>query len=718
MTEESLREGRGSNASSSRRIPHNLEVFSALVCVGVMINITVVIPTETMEDLSILEAAAVVGSYSVGALSGLPLFYRVGKESVRSAYILHALLMAIGNLGYAFASGLFVSTGAGTGWLYFTRAIIGLGGAVMYNSNMALIHYSSPRDFMYALAAYQFFIGVGLVLGPLLSAIFYVIGEAAGLSASSALVNFALFIYAALLIAALVMRLPENDDLEALACSGSNSSGGVDGERVALLEGETRRTANDNEAQTLAQAQAINQAREDAEKMEHPWDELSSVQLAAIDAVGLSGIRLRILLGNFLRISIRLAWEVGAVLVLIYEFGFTVVTTASIIALAGAAQTIAQMLYSSEALPAAPYMLQVLEMVQFMGVLMMFVMAFYMITTPMWLMALFFILCSFAVYVANCLSSAPFNYILLCSSDRLKGDREPLMLANQVGIFLGFIVGPLAILGGMAIADSDTVDVVAAILLLGWVCQALLTNVVIAGRGGTTLTTMFGVVAWVILTVSMVDVNVNGNGFASVFTYHPIFMGLAFLVFMTMGVLAHRGDGQGMLPHLAQWYNLRTNQERRRLHIVLQACAGVSALLGYIFIFTAHALVGESQIGLNTTWPRTLHVYLGYIALAWVCRQITVGILKITPREEQPSFLVSDSTHESKDWITSMMSVHGEQGRYLLMFAYCIIIEGMWLTMNTSNWDWSVKVVMTSLVAGAFVMFWLPKPLDTMPKET
>ena len=115
-------------SASDRHIPRSLMIFTGFVCVGVMVNFTVVIPTETIEDLTLIEAAAVVGSYSVGALVGLTLFYRIGKESIRSAYILHALFMAVGNLGYALASGLFVETDALTGWLYFSRAVIGLGG--------------------------------------------------------------------------------------------------------------------------------------------------------------------------------------------------------------------------------------------------------------------------------------------------------------------------------------------------------------------------------------------------------------------------------------------------------------------------------------------------------------------------------------------------------------------------------------------------------------
>ena len=589
----------------------------------------------------------------------------------------------------------------------------------MYNSNVALIHYSAPKDLIQTLAAYQFFTGLGLVLGPLLSATFYAVGSAAGLNSASALINFVIFIYAVLFLISVVIWLPENDDLEVLAMqTRADSTGDEDRERTPLLLEESSRTNLVADTEATQRLRAIEQDKKDAEYMQHPYDEFSTEQLATIDASGLFGLRLRILLGNFLRISIRLAQEVGLVVILIYEFNFTVVTSAIIVAMLGAAQTIAQMLFITQNLPASPFMLQVLEMVQFMSVMMMFVMPFYMASRPLWFMALFFILCSFVTYVSNCLSSAPLNYILLSANDRLKGEREPLMLASQVGIFLGFIVGPMAALGGMVIADSDTVDVLAAVLLVGCVCQALLTNVVIAGRGGTALTIMYGVVAWLILTISMLDVNVNGNGFANVFTYHPIFMGFAFLVLMTMGVLAYRGDSQGMLTHLGQFYDLQSKQEKRRLHIILQASAATSALLGYIFIFIAHALVGESQIGLNTTWPRTLHVYLGYISLAWICRQITVGILKITPKEEQPSFLLNESTHTSKDWVTSMMSLHGEQGRYLLMFAYCIIIEGIWLTMNTSTWGWSVKIVMTSLVAGALIMFWLPKPLDAKPKET
>jgi hypothetical protein len=129
-------------------------------------------------------------------------------------------------------------------------------------------------------------------------------------------------------------------------------------------------------------------------------------------------------------------------------------------------------------------------------------------------------------------------------------------------------------------------------------------------------------------------------------------MALAFLLLMTWGALSYRTDTGDVVPHLAQVLGLGTNKQARRiLHGVLMASAFVFAVLGYVFIFVAHVRINESQIGLNTTWDRALHVWLGYVLLTWLCLQVAAGIL---PAGEQP------------EWSVAVLKLHGTSGKYLL----------------------------------------------------
>jgi len=74
-----------------------------------------------------------------------------------------------------------------------------------------------------------------------------------------------------------------------------------------------------------------------------------------------------------------------------------------------------------------------------------------------------------------------------------------------------------------------------------------------------------------------------------------------------------------VVPHLAQVLGLESKAQRRVLHGALMGAAFVFAVLGYVIIFVTHARIDESQIGLNTTWDRSLHVWMGYVTLTWLC---------------------------------------------------------------------------------------------------
>jgi len=172
-----------------------------------------------------------------------------------------------------------------------------------------------------------------------------------------------------------------------------------------------------------------------------------------------------------------------------------------VLAAFGVVQTVAQLIYA-RADPKSVYALGWLEMVQLISILVMFMFGLLASSITDVVVVVVFLMTSAGTYCANCLSSAPFNDILLKSADLQGVDREGMLLVSQVGIFLGFVIGPLSIFGAMFFITA-TLDTLAAVLLAGWVLQALLTSSVTNARGSTGLMALLALVAFVLLTYSI-----------------------------------------------------------------------------------------------------------------------------------------------------------------------------------------------------------------------
>ena len=658
------------------QVPMVLMVFTGLVCMGVMINVTVVIPTASLVGSSLLDAALVISSYSLGACAGLGLFYTVCRSSVRTAYLLHSVFMCIGNLSFFLAAGALGSPNF-LGILA-SRAVIGLEGAVMFNASVALVEFSSAQNRVRYLALYQFFVGLGLVLGPALAAVCLLAGQAAGLSAAHAVVNVVLAVWAIGLTVAIAIFLPDNDTLAKMA----REEPGAD-ESSWLLAGGA--TATDGEGKEV--------------------DETPVEPGVSSDAP--TALYVHMCAGNAIRISLRIMWEAGSAVILVRQFGFSYVSAALMLAAYGAAQTAAQVIYAYSN-PRSHLALAWLEVLQLIGILLMFVFGLGAASLfPMFVFFAFVTASSF-IYCANCLSSAPFNAVLLKSGEDCGADREMMLLVAQLGIFLGFVIGPLAILCAMMLHGAS-VDTLAAVLLAGWVVQVLVTALAVRGRGSSGMVALLGLLAASLLTFAVLDEGVGGTGADNLFSYHPIFMAVGFLLLMTWGALSYRTDTGDVLPHVAQVLGLGPEKSQRRvLHGVLMATAFAFAILGYIFIFVAHVRINESQIGLNTTWDRALHVWLGYVALTWLCLQVSAGILKVISAGDEP------------EWLGAALKLHGASGKYLLCFAYLNIMLGFWLKMNfaAEGWQWSLKVALSALTAALLGFALLPPPPQIELSET
>lgn len=125
-----------------------------------------------------------------------------------------------------------------------------------------------------------------------------------------------------------------------------------------------------------------------------------------------------------------------------------------------------------------------------------------------------------------------------------------------------------------------------------------------------------GIVAgWMLSTV----------GPAAWFSWHPVFMTLAFPCLMTMGRWSYTAD---------EAWGLGDTASRRKIHGGIMAFATVSALVGYLAIFMAHypsGLFFGYNFNTHKWLPSTkkvFHAIFGYMILIPAVFQAIVGVLK------------------------------------------------------------------------------------------
>lgn len=115
------------------------------------------------------------------------------------------------------------------------------------------------------------------------------------------------------------------------------------------------------------------------------------------------------------------------------------------------------------------------------------------------------------------------------------------------------------------------------------------------------------------------------GGKAITFDYHPMFMLLAFVVFMTEGLNAYYADFFILIskgdPHgRTEW--------TRKWHAGAQILACICAVLGWLFIYLAHEQGGKPHFPVNASWTHYVHVTGGYATLGLVAIQLISGIAK------------------------------------------------------------------------------------------
>ena len=155
------------------------------------------------------------------------------------------------------------------------------------------------------------------------------------------------------------------------------------------------------------------------------------------------------------------------------------------------------------------------------------------------------------------------------------------------------------------------------------------------------------VIGWIMST--------RGPGLNDVFSWHPILMTLAFLVFMTEGILSY----STVLPGDS------ARASRRKRHGAMQGLATIFFLMGYLMIFVKHEQTGASHfaLGEDESAARVIHVWLGYGLLLASSIQVCVGISKY--------IRITQASVKIAKW-------HGKLGRVIYPIALgniCLAIE-------------------------------------------
>lgn len=621
--------------ASPDEVPRVVLVFSGLVSVGTMMNFTLAIPVSTYYASSIPLSAVVIGVYAVGALVSLGVFQQLyGVVSLRTSYLVHCASMLSGN-AMLVLSAVYYSRWP---WLpYAARFVVGLEGGCMFTTNAALVAYSRQRTRTRYLALYQFFVGSGLVLGPSLSAAGIAVGRALGQTESSEAYASALMcVWGVVLAFALVVWMPTDE--------------------------------------------VISRGRETKPLVDRPASPLR-VQAANLSLIGW---------GNFVRISQRVGWEVGAILVCERGFGWGIVPSAFFVASYGAAQTVAQLAYAgAPKINDAKDALTFLEVVEILGISGIFLGAPATRSGTAYstrvLCETAFALGSLLFYVGNCLTSAPYNAHILGGDQGNVDERKDLLVATQVGVFCAFGASPVYVRVAFYLSGT-TPSILAACLLYGWGIQTALTAVALGGRVDAGLEAAIGLAAAALVAWCALDPYMGGTGVTNVFSWHPVLMALAFFGPMTLGQIVYRDD---VAPGLDR-------PTKRRYHGAFMALAFAIALGGYAAIYVAHLQSGESEIGINETPPRQAHVAMGYIAFFFLAIQTVSGPVKAALLEVYDGRRVAI-------W-------HGTLGRLVLLYGYVVSALGFWLHMNYSGpgWDAGLKLGLTALAAALLVFVGLP----------
>jgi len=190
--------------------PKRVLVFTGIICVGAVANVTVILPSATevakASGQSTAFSGVLIGQYSIGAFAafaGLYFFASLPIEYLWQSYMAHACFMLVGNGAWALGV-----KQDGPWLLCVARILVGMEGGCMYNTALAMVHFAKGPAYTACLVLYQTFNAVGALLGPVLASGLIATGRWLGVSYEHVLVNAVMSLWGAVLLVAILVVSP------------------------------------------------------------------------------------------------------------------------------------------------------------------------------------------------------------------------------------------------------------------------------------------------------------------------------------------------------------------------------------------------------------------------------------------------------------------------------------------------------------------------------
>jgi len=285
-------------ASSTVKTPPVLIlVVTACVVIGAMVNLTDILNSATDMSVSLTFSGYLIGTYCIGAYLGLFLFFRLEVEQLRTACLVHASCILVGNAFYAFAQC------AGLVWLEVVgRILVGMGFGTMYNAILAMSHFAKGPGSTFYFVLFQLFGGAGITAGTALASLCDDIAMWTGAS-DDILLYVVMTCWGGIFFVSLLIFFPRRwEEVEALA-----------------------------QVEVIAPTEAISEEISE----ETPHAEHGTALVLIIMSV------------SFFRNMQRLLWESGAMVVFVYIYGWSSTFGGYMIGAVGVASVVSQLLFSA-----------------------------------------------------------------------------------------------------------------------------------------------------------------------------------------------------------------------------------------------------------------------------------------------------------------------------------------------------------------------------------
>ncbi len=164
----------------------------------------------------------------------------------------------------------------------------------------------------------------------------------------------------------------------------------------------------------------------------------------------------------------------------------------------------------------------------------------------------------------------------------------------------------------------------------------------------------------------------------TLFSFHPVFMSLGCVLFMTEGILAYRNHScfTFLAPIMRNSARVKLQNIHRGFHVLAAACVG----LGMAFI------LGNKVKKHRTILPTSIHAALGFMVCALIVVQVIIGIEKLDAQRSGVEGRLGSAMHK---W-------HGKAGLVLYDVAMATVATGMLKSLG-----WSFMTVFLLLHLGA-----------------